>query len=392
MKKLISAILLLIAAFLLASCGGDSGSEKSEPATTTPPVVIDPVSPPADETDPTPDTPAEETPSPEPTQPETAFSPNILIITATGAYLSDGETTKPLVTGVVTYTGQRLLIVGSELIEYDATGDGTTRFTFDSAPVQALDNGSVYHCLETDPDTALSLGAQAKWYSEFFKDGVSLDFWFMNQMRCTDLVTANGIVWNIDENGSHQIVDGVASGVEHIHEPDFYIHSLDIVNQRIEFNDQVPQDYAFNYILKAEQWQFFDGLFYSENGYTWSEAAGLSEAVNALDGWNAAPFPVSLPMAQYPRLIAAGVHDGLLYWIESNTGWLMSFDPAGDSIEQVYRLYEGDGMTSTGESKDLRPVMVWPYLYYFDGGWIQLDMETGFSSLFYAGGADVYKW
>lgn len=330
----------------------------------------------------------------DPVNPETpsAFEPDILIITDTSAYLSDGSTLNEIVDGLAKYAGHRLLIVGSDLIEYDATGDGQIKYTFGSEPVQVLDNGSIYHCLETDPDTALALGAQAKWYSEFFKDDVSLDFWYMNQMRCTDLVSANDIVWNIDENGSLKLIDGVASGVEHIHEPDFYIHSLDIVNKRISFNDQVPQDYTFNYILNAKQWQEFGGLFYSENGYTWSEAAGLSEAVNSLDDWNAAPFPVALPMAQYPTLIAAGVNDGLLFWIEANTGWLMSFNPGADEFLQVYRIYEGDGMTATGESKDLQPVMVWPYLYYFDGGWFQLDMEAGFTSLFYAGSAEIRKW
>ena len=321
---------------------------------------------------------------------EPSWTPNIVIITETEAFLSNGEETQLLASGSVKYVDQRLLAVENQLISYDQTVD--VRMVFDQVPVQVLDNDSVYHCIEYDPDTAQSLGAQARWYSEFFRDGISMGSWFMNQMRCIDLISVGEIVWNIDENGSPQLIDGIASDVEYIHNGTFYIHSKNIVDQQISFNDLPAQDYVFNYIFAAQQWQEFESLWYSENGYTWSETAGLSENVNTLWDWNEQPFPIALDIGQYPTLVSAGVNNGLMYWIESNTGWLFAFDPASDSIEMVYRLYLGDGQRSTGTDKDLRPLMVWPDLYYFDGAWFQLNMETGVTSLFYAGSAEVLRW
>jgi len=320
---------------------------------------------------------------------DSEWNPNLAIITTSEALLSDGNEIRTLVSGQVKYVAERLLSVANELIDYN--GIPEVKYTFDQVPAQVLDNGSVYHCIEYDPDTALSMGAQPRWYSEFFKDGVSLGDWFMNQMRCADLVGVGDIVWAIDENGSPVAIDGLASDVEYIHDGEFYIHSRDIVNKLVSFNDLQAQDYQYNYLFAAGQWQIFEGLWYSENGYTWSETAGLSENVNTLWNWNEQPFPIEHDIGQYPTLIAAGVHEKL-YWIEANTGWLFSFDTGQDQIEMVNRLYLGDGQKSTGTGKDLQPVMVWPYLYYFDSGWYRLNVETGFTSLFYAGSAEIYGW
>lgn len=208
------------------------------------------------------------------------------------------------------------------------------------------------------------------------------------------MITADAITWNIDQNGTPHPIDGTPTGtVEHIHPGAFYISNYDPGNMRIDFNGAY-ESFTINNILAAKSWIESDGTFYSANGYTWSDAAGLSENINVLWSWNAHPYPATgIPFASSPNFAAAGAHDGELYWVELNTGWLFEFDIALDQISFLHRIYEGDGTNQTADNHvDLNPVLVYPDLYVYDQNVYKINVETGLTELMFVGFAEVERW
>lgn len=380
MKKLILIIIaLIIAALFLTSCGPSESSTLITLSTTDD--TTD------DDTDPPPPPPIPPQPPP-PAPPE--FQPTIVLVNNTGYNLSDGATTNPWLTGSIQRAGPRAYSVDADLITYDNTGAELIRVALLTTPTRIkIVNGSAHYCRQYSAAESFALGAQAQIHTEIYKDDAMTSFFAFNQWGCSDIVTADDNVWIIDESGAAHIAEGTGVLIEHIQPDRFYMHSLDTIGKTIDFN-QATYGYGLNFILTADEWIIYDGLEYSENGYTWSTGTGLNEQVTAMQAFNSNPYPVTpaLPFGQTPVLLGLGVYDDELYWVECNSGWLFKYEPIGDDLAQSWRLYAGNGTHALGiiKHESLMPFLDTDdgKLYFSDAGAVlSLDMATGVIINFY---------
>ena len=312
-------------------------------------------------------------------------------------YFSDGVEVFLWGSGNINRAGPGLFNIENELVEFDSSGDEISRLELAAVPTKiGLTEQGLYYCVEYPPELAFELGGMAKTYSEIYKDNVIFSAWYFNKFDCADIVSVGDEVWIIDQNRTYHLINGISSDIVHVEDGRFYMHSWNSAGKTITFNWSV-ETYGLNFILSAKQWINFDGIEYSENGYTWSEATGLLENETALWDFTSAPYPIdpALPFSEAPVLLAIGEFEGLLYWLECNSGWLFEYNPADDSLVQKWLLYEGDGTHNAGieKSQSLSPLLVDSNLYFSDNGAVHvLDILNGFVTIFYGGEGEVVKF
>ena len=340
-----------------------------------------------------------EEPEPDQTTDITApFYPKFVLKTGTEIisdfYISDGNIRKPWKSGAIKKAGPGIYSDGNQLTKYDAAATEIETITLNSTPTQIKSvNNSLYYCKEITPAEAYSMGGQAKFYSEFYKDDDIISDWYLNQMNCAGIVAADGQVFAVNQFGAYSIIEGTAANVMHVHDGEFYYHSLNTVTREFEFNNLAAQSYNMNYVHGSDQWIKYDGLFYSEKGDIWSEETGLLESVTDMKSFNSAPYPVDL-LAR-PTLLSAGENDGKLYWIEANTGILFEFDPNIDTVSQKWVMYQGEGSLAygIGKSDSLKPVLIDGKIYFSNYGSVNyLDLESGMVVVYYGGVGEIWAW
>lgn len=398
-KRIIATILIIIGASLLSGCGPAQAPDQPQRAAskTTPPATPAPPTVPESDPTPTPEPGDISPPVSAPQEPEPQFNPGIMLVILSGRYLSDGSETREFEHSATTRAAPRIYVSGSTLTEYDATGDIVTETELEAEPTAALvTDAGIYYCRQYSAQESFALGAQAKIHTEIYKDDQILSFFAFNQYSCAGMTEADGNVWIIDDTGGYHPVEAAPDSVTHVQPGRFYMSDLDLISDTINFNG-TSSDFELNYIITARAWINHDGTEYSENGYTWTTGAGLSESATAMHDFNISPYPITpeLPHGENPVLITAGAYKDLLLWIECNSGWLISYDPDTDTRSQSWRLYDGDGTHEAGVLyRDLlKPLISGGKLYYsIESAVMAIDIETGVSAVFYGGSGYVEIW
>lgn len=411
---------LLILAVLLIGCQSENdGTTYSLVAHNEPPVIIvepttdtlpqpdppivapdpGPTPDPPVEPEPTADTPPEPPPEPDPTPdvpppPPPAVTPDFTVNIGDALYFSDSINMQLWKSGNIERAGLGIYAVGNDLITLDASGgelsimalatppDGATR-----TKIKSTGNG-VYYCIEYPPALAFSLGGMSSTYSGIYKDNTVISPWYLNKFACDAVLSVGTEIFVLDTANHYHHING-ASAVNYVLDGSFYRHDLNIGGKYFYINNGL-EHYNLNYALGTSQWINYNGVNYSENGYTWDSGMGWIENITALHSFNIAPYPVEplLPNAEAPTLLSAGISGGKLYWIECNSGYVFEYDPALDTLTQKWKIYLGDGMRDTGNAKrgTLNPYIYGGKLYFSnDSAIYKLELATGFINIFYGG-------
>jgi hypothetical protein len=244
-----------------------------------------------------------------------------------------------------------------------------------------------------DPQTALSLGAQAKYHTRIYYQGSEIGHWSANQWEAIGLFkTVSGDVIAIDQNQGFRPVSSNISNINHA--KDLLIYDFDGAGRTAVIAPGGFVSWSTNSFNQADQWLKVGDIWYSWNGYEYED--NLIEYANSMWGWNNGNPPVETSEA--PVVIAAGVREEfetVLYWIECNSGWLIRYTPSSDQLTAVHRLYMGDGLRMTGiaHESDLKPVIIGDCLYFNESGAIwRLDLDSGIVQLFFGGKGEVNGW
>lgn len=417
MKKLLLLILLTI----LISCGGDDDNSNtlnvdSPPDDTTitdtiPPnegddiVIIDPpilVPPPVIIIDP---------PIDPPVDPGVIIPPVIdPIITPETIKLSlsdsnniifyDGTNFMSWNTGAVRIAGMRQITFYDILYTLDEYGETVSTDQLIIPPDYIHVVGSDTWIIEDiSPADALALGAMYRNYTRIWKNNIEDGLWFMNEWKTEKLIkTFSGDIIAVENTGAYHLVNGTASNIFHADKLFIYDFDVGTKTATIKYDAVYQVSWLQNYISSARYWIKADGIFYSNNGYTWTPA-GLNEQVNKLWDFNSTPYGVIIPNGEFAYVIDAGIRfengENVIYWLECNSGWLFRFVPSINKLEMKYRLYFGDGMRQTGilYSKTIKPVIIENDLYFTDINTVwKLDLDTGNVTSFYGGDYEVREW
>lgn len=312
-------------------------------------------------------------------------------------YFSDGVSMYPWKSGNIKKSGSRLFSVEDKLLTLDSSGTTIDSVDLLKVPVRIKSTSyGNFYCYQYSAVESYAMGGAYKIYSEFYLDGAVLSDWYFNQFECRDITSVGNNIFVKDQNGAIREISGNVSNVTFVKDDEFYIHSLDMINKTIGFNNST-ENYSLNHILNAKSWNKFEGRYYSGNGYVWESYYGLLEAATELDKFTTTPYPITPdpPWGESPVLIAVGESDGKMYWIEANSGWLFEYRTDTDYLEQKYRLYNGNGMRNTGIWKKvtLSPIIVDGVLYFSDENVIyKLGLSTGFLNIFYAGPGEVIRY
>ena len=323
------------------------------------------------------------------------FAVKFAVKSGNDLYFSDSEKMYLWKSGNILKSGYREFTVENKVITLDESGNTISTTSIAEIPTKIKTVGSdSYYCVEYSEEEAYAMGGMYEIYSEFYKNNDIISDWYNNEFECKDILSVGAEVFAIDQNGTYHTIVGSYDNV--FHADILIMHSLDIPNKTIGFNSNT-EDYGFNYAMNSNQWILHDGIYYAENGYTWTKIGGLIEESTVLHGWNTYPYPLDVqnPFGEAPVLLKAGISNNKLYWIECNSGFVFEYDPNTDELTQKSRLYISDGMHATGiYFKDvLKPLLVDNILYYSEGGSINsLDIETGSLNIFYANPGEVVKY
>ena len=267
------------------------------------------------------------------------------------------------------------------------------------APVIAYQD-DVWILEDIDPETALSLGAQYKHYTNIYDNLVVSGLWYLNDWEVKEVISPlSGNIIAIDTlNGYHnltgnEIIYLAVDGGLMIHNRDLNIKTANIKTDTGNYNIS----WTFNFFNSAK-WQLADGIWSSHNGYTWDSVNGLQEQSTAMWDWNQYPYPVQDIYGEAPVLIPAGVrlenNIEVVYWIECNTGTLIRYIPGIDTIGILPQIYVGDGYRMTGIQKSivLKPEIIEDAIYFHDAGSIKkFSFTTSIINIF-SGDMELTKW
>ena len=323
------------------------------------------------------------------------FSVKFAVKTDEDLYFSDSKEMYLWESGNILKSGYREFSVENEIITLDSSGDTISTTSIAEIPTNIKTVGSdSYYCIEYSEEEAYAMGGKYEVYSEFYKNNDIISDWYNNEFECKEIISVGPEIFAVDQNGAYHTIVGSYADV--FHADILIMHSLDIPNKTIGFNANT-EDYGFNYAMNSNQWFLHDGIYYAENGYTWTETGGLIEESTDLHGWNIYPYPLDVqnPFGEAPVLLKAGISNNKLYWIECNSGFVFEYDPNTDELTQKSRLYISDGMHATGIyfKEVLKPLLIDNILYYSEGGSINsLDIETGSLNIFYANPGEVVKY
>lgn len=382
MKNLFIIIILSISLFVIG-CGGSSGGGSNSAALSTQAI-----------NDTTPDTPAPVSPPSLPADSSIKLAANL----GGNLYFLESKNLEYVDSGAILKAGSALYSVDDNLVQYDASGDpeGVTALAMTPTQIKSTSAG-VFACDEYTEQEAYDLGGLYRKYSEIYQDDVIISAWYNNQYECRDIVAAHDSVFVINHHGGYETISGPIVDPIHVEDDQFIIYGRDSFAQTVVING-VIESYDTNNILSAKQWIRYGSLHYSENGYTWSVATGLTELATALSDFQEYPYPVPLgdmPYGQSPVLLKVGIYGNKLYYMECNTGWLFIYDPAADTLERPYRPYVGSGYRSFGITKrdELNPTLTDNLFYYRDSGVIkEMDLDTGFVDIFYNGDGETMEF
>lgn len=258
------------------------------------------------------------------------------------------------------------------------------------------EGGDIYICENIPPEDAFAQGGLNRDYVQIWKNGIRVGHWSTNQWKCSDIVeTESGDVLAITSLGAHHGLNNSLS-VQYAEHGGLLIHTVDIPARTgfYKTNFDYPESWGTNYATSSNSttWMKSGNGWYNANGYSWSESWGLRESQTVMRDWNN-------PIPEMPVLLSAGTSleagETVLYWLECNTGWLYRYTPSVDRMDQVVRLYIGDGLRASGNSAKayLKSYIVGGIVYFNYGGRLnKADLSNGALSVFVGTNVESWKW
>jgi hypothetical protein len=348
--------------------------------------------------------PGHDIPEPEP-EPE-ILPAKLAIYNNSTVYFYDGLQFTEWRTGQAKYVEPGKIAVDDILYMLDEYGNEISSIQLPAIPSGVKYSGSDFWLAETIPaEFAYASGALYKDYTQIYKNHDAVGHWSQNQWIASELIkTESGEIIAQKLNDAFVAINSTIA-IEKINSttengPLFYNHDPILRTGRVKMTGGIQSiSWATNHFNNAKYWLFANNEWQSQNGYKFSESAGLTENVTALQDFNAYPYPIELPWPEAPRMISAGVRsensEDVTYWIECNTGWLLRYVNSINELQQKFQLYPGDGYAVTGNlhRESLKPVIVENTIYfYYNGSIWSSDLGTGTTAVFYAGNAEFWGW
>lgn len=260
---------------------------------------------------------------------------------------------------------------------------------------------SVITLEDIPPEEAYPLGARYEHYTRIFENGEEIGLWYLNEWECTDVIqTASGHILAIDELGNYRnLTDD--KNIETAYDGGIMTYNMGTQEGYIsDESGEYAVTWSMNYFDNS-RWQLAGGVWYTENGYTWTPETGVLSNVNKMYGWNSfatchEDYDGIFP--SMPYMLPAGVYyengEECTYWIECNTGQLYRHIPSVDRLDMIIELYDGDGTREGGIPyfNTLDPQVIDGKMYYHEGGAIKTyDFTTGLVSVF-STDQEVIEW
>lgn len=271
-------------------------------------------------------------------------------------------------TGQSNYAGTREISVNDKLLYMDSIGNITGQYTLNITPdFCAVDlDGNAWTGEIIDPVTAESLGAVPANYLKVYKNNVEFGDWRTRKYLCVNMFLCGSDIIAVSNTGVYYDISGDKTGINSA--SGFVVYDFDSTARTAKI-DGITVSWSTNYFNTAKEWN----EAYSWNGYKW-DGVTLTENATALKVWQIrTSYPISLP--ENAVVISAGqsvfAGETHYFFIECNSGWLFKYIPSSDTLQQITRLYTGDGYRDTGiyYSKILNPVCSYDSLYFkFDDG------------------------
>lgn len=351
----------------------------------------------------------------EPADPPVEMS-NILLALYDGATLRlwDGNTLNDAYVGHVIPAGRKKLAIEDVLYYFDENGASVASKWLPVIPTavvttesSSLSRASVVYeddvitLEDIPPEEAYALGARYKNYTRVFENGVEIGAWYLNEWECTDVIkTASGHILAIDGLGRYiNLTDD--KEIDTAYEDGIMLYNMETQYGYIaDASGSYEVTWSMNY-FDHSRWQLADGVWYTENGYTWTPETGVISNANCLydlNAWATMPELYTGIFPDMPYLLPAGVHEEngeeVTYWIECNTGKLLRHIPSIDRLDMVIELYDGPDTRSGGIPyfNTLDPVIIDGLMYYHEDGAVKtFDLTTGLVSVFSVD-QEVIEW
>ena len=262
--------------------------------------------------------------------------------------------------GKSTYAGDRVITVNDKLYYMDSAGNISSQYSLNITPdFCAIDLDGNAWTGEVIPPNDTDM----HYYFKVYKNNIyqkTIQAQIVNMFLCgSDIIAISNTGVYYDISGNKTEINS-ASG--------FVVYDFDATLRTAKI-DGITVSWSTNFFNTAKEWN--GG--YSWNGYKW-DGVTLTEDGSALACWRVrANYPISLP--ENAVVISAGssvfAGETHYFFIECNSGWLFKYVPSSDTLQQITRLYTGDGYRDTGiyYSKILQPVCSHDSLYFkFDDG------------------------
>jgi hypothetical protein len=321
--------------------------------------------------------------------------------------LWDGTHAVTWKTGTAVHGNGRKIAIGRTLYFLDASGAVTSSMNLPATPkgLAVIGDPVVYTFEVIDPQTASGLGGMYDDYTRIWKDGVELGSWLNNKWKFDHTLTAaNGDVIAVDTNGHNRDVSrdsvlGTSIGATSIlwaidGGPIFFVQGLLLGNSIVVLDADHPDGWIpanngeINLpICPSPQWQAFGNTWYDGYGDTYSPTNGIGVSVNDLrqfaNGGVSAPV-MTWASGENPVMVPAYVDDTKVYFIEANSGNLISLNVQTQAVALEQTLYQGNGLRSFGvlQAQTISPNLVAGALYYHENGtlWSRDSTSTAISA------------
>jgi len=253
-------------------------------------------------------------------------------------------------------------------------------------------NDDIWTLEDIPPAEALALGARYKHYTRIFFNNENINTWYLDEWQVDHVIeTLSGHIIAVGPLGQyHNLTDDKVIETAY----DGGIMTYNMGTEEGYIADETGEYYITwerNY-FDHSVWQNANGTWYTENGYTWTAADGITSAANSLYGFNEYenyPDWYDVPYGERPYILAVGVREEngeeVTYWIETVTGQLYRHIPSIDRLEVVSEIYPGTNTRSGAIPyfDTLNPEIINEKIYYHESGMIKtFDYSTGFISTF----------
>jgi len=253
-------------------------------------------------------------------------------------------------------------------------------------------NDDIWALEDIPPAEALALGARYKHYTRIFFNNENINVWYLDEWQVEHVIeTLSGHIIAVGPLGQyHNLTDDKV--IETAYDGGIMTYNMGTETGYIADDSGTYQvTWEMNY-FDHSRWLLADGIWYTENGYTWTPETGVISNANAMYNWNEYddfPDTYNAPYGENPYLLPVGVYElngeQCTYWIETVTGQLYRHIPSIDRLEVVSEIYPGTNTRSGAIPyfNTLKPEIINEKIYYHESGMIKTyDHTTGFISTF----------